>query len=128
VTLGVLNQEGMGFGQVACIRGQLGFGSAAQIFIAKTCRGRTATGCDTSGVGIGDETRLAIAIAEYAVCGFMANAALGKKLVALRSTGIQSRPCRSQSLEVDSLAGKGACGSQDGCEFQSVGREDRLRL
>jgi hypothetical protein len=124
----MFHQEGVGFGQVACVRGQFCFGTVTQFFIAKTCGSRSAAGCDAAGVGVGDKTRLAVTIAEYAVCGFMANTAQGKKLVALWRAGIQSGPRGGQGLEVDGLAGKGACGSQDGCKFQSVGCKDRSRL
>jgi hypothetical protein len=115
------------FSQIACVCRQLCFGKAAQFFIAKAFRRCTAADSDTTGVGVGHETRLPVAIAQYAVRGLMANTAQGQKLVAIRCAGIKVGPRGGQGLEVDSLAGKGAGGAEDGRKFPVPGCKDRIR-
>jgi hypothetical protein len=108
----MLHQQGVTLGQVLCVHWQLCFCTMTQSFIPETCRGCTAAGSDPSGVGVGHETWLSITVAQYAISSFMAYAAQGQKPAAFRDAGIQPGPGGGQGLEVDSLAGKGAGGTQ----------------
>jgi hypothetical protein len=57
----------------------------------------------------------------------MAYAAQGQKPAAFRDAGIQPGPGGGQGLEVDSLAGKGAGGTQQVCELRCIGCKDCSR-